>query len=36
LRTESSRVWNSIEIYDLYKSSGGRDISRRTLVSKLV
>jgi len=33
---ESPRVWNSIEFYDLYQSNGGRDISRRTLVTKLL
>ena len=36
VKAESSRVWNTIELYDLYKANGGRDISRRTLVSKLV
>jgi len=36
VRAESSRVWNSIELYDLYQSNGGRDISRRTLVTKLL
>ena len=36
LRSESSRVWNSIELFDLYKSNGGRDISRSTLVSRLL
>jgi len=36
VRAESSRVWTSIELYDLYQSNGGRDISRRTLVTKLL
>jgi len=36
VRAESSRVWNSIELYDIYQSNGGRDISRRTVVSKLL
>jgi len=36
VRAESWRVWNSIELYDLYQSNGGRDISRRTLVTKLL
>ena len=36
VRAESSRLWNSIELYSLYQSNGGRDISRRTLVTKLL
>lgn len=36
VRAESSRVWNSIELFNLYKTNGGRDITRRTLVSKLL
>ena len=35
VRAEPSRVWNSIELYDLYQSNGGKDVSRRTLVSTL-
>jgi len=33
---ESPRVWNSVEFYDLYQSNFERDISRRTLVTKLL
>jgi len=36
VRAESSQVWNSIELYDLYQSNGGRDISRRTLSYQIV
>ena len=36
VRAESPRVGNSIELYDLYQSNGGIDISRRTLVTKLL
>ena len=36
MRTEPSRLWNFIELYDLYISSGRRNISCRTLVSKLL
>ena len=30
-----SRIWNSIELYNLYTEGGGNELSRRSLISKL-
>ena len=35
LQTDMSRMWNSVEVHDLYESKGGNCLSRRNLVMKL-
>lgn len=35
MEAERSNIWNSVEVFELYISHGGKECSRRTLVSKL-
>ena len=35
IEAEKSKIWNSVKVFDLYVSHGGKECSRRSLVPKL-
>ena len=36
MKNDMLRIWNSVEVYNMYKDHGGKLYSRRTLLSKLL
>ena len=36
LKEDTSRVWNSLEVYKMYQENGGHVCSRRNVVSKML
>ena len=35
MQSDRSRIWNSVEVHDLYEANGGNSLSRRNMTMKL-